>query len=126
MPHSKKPKLTHDTATAASISSDELANIFGYLGPLEILPLRRVCKKWNEAAKKTIVPLVAFEVNDGKSHHTMKTMSSALPNLQQLNLERDYDYSNQIEFQYAHGEDPIGEAQRHYIILATVSSSPTK
>ncbi len=117
MPHSKKPKLTHDDedvaiVTAASISSDELAIIFGYLGPVEILPLRRVCKKWNEAARKTIVPIAhvdyaAFKVDDGKTHHTMKTMSTALPNLQQLKLgELRYDYWNKIHHRYADGEDP--------------------
>ena len=50
MPHSKKPKLTHaDTANMASsnaslndLSADELAMIFGCLGPVNIMPLRRV------------------------------------------------------------------------------------
>ncbi len=110
MPHSKKPKLTHDDAdatTAASLSSDELAIIFGCLGPLDILPLRRVCKKWNEGAKKTIVPLADFEVKDEKSHHIMKTMSSALPKLQKLELSRlKCDYLNDVYHFYADGEDP--------------------
>ena len=115
MPHSKKPKLTHDgddaaAANAASIPSDQLANIFGCLGPKEILPLRGVCTKWNEAVKNTIVPLEDFKVSDEKSYNIMRTMSSALPNLQQLELGYlSYDFSTRTSKKYADGEDPDEE-----------------
>mmetsp|Transcript_30519 Transcript_30519/g.61249 ORF Transcript_30519/g.61249 Transcript_30519/m.61249 type:complete len:433 (-) Transcript_30519:282-1580(-) len=120
MPHSKKPKLTHaDTANMASsnaslndLSADELAMIFGCLGPIEILPLRRVCHKWSDAAKKTIVPLTNFRVGSGKAYHVMRTMATALPNLQLLELDYmcgDYDETRTIYHRYARGEDPGGE-----------------
>eukprot|EP00984_Skeletonema_dohrnii_P025961 scaffold15202_cov135-Skeletonema_dohrnii-CCMP3373.AAC.1 len=94
MPHSKKPKLTHaDAANMASsnaslndLSADELAMIFGCLGPVNIMPLRRVCHKWGDAAKKTIVPLTKFRVHDEKSYNAMRAMATALPNLQHLEL----------------------------------------
>ena len=42
---------------AYGLSTDVLANILGYLdGPKDIMQKRRVCKKWKEAVKKTIVP----------------------------------------------------------------------
>eukprot|EP00574_Skeletonema_japonicum_P011462 CAMPEP_0201715090 /NCGR_PEP_ID=MMETSP0593-20130828/1365_1 /ASSEMBLY_ACC=CAM_ASM_000672 /TAXON_ID=267983 /ORGANISM="Skeletonema japonicum, Strain CCMP2506" /LENGTH=58 /DNA_ID=CAMNT_0048204497 /DNA_START=15 /DNA_END=188 /DNA_ORIENTATION=+ len=45
----------------------------------------------------------------------MKTMSSALPKLQQLELGRlKYDYSNQIDHRYANGENPNEEDQSHH------------
>ena len=102
MPQSKKPKLVHggdaDTANAASIPSDQLANIFGYLSPVQILLLRRVCKKWNEAAKNTIV-LESIYVGHERSYNIMKTMSTALPNLQHLEL-------GSLWGKYVDGEDP--------------------
>ena len=111
MPHSKKPKLTHDAgdsaaaaATAASIPSDQLANIFGCLGPKEILPLRGVCTKWNEAVKNTIVPLAPFGIGGEQSYNIMRTMSSALPNLQKLKL--GYVYKRVGDVKFADGEDP--------------------
>ena len=118
MPHSKKPKLVNEDAAntaAASIPSDELANIFGCLGPIEILHLRRVCKTWNDAAKNTIVPLTDFKVHDIDSYNTMKTMATALPNLQQLELRDNLKHilihinSSRINHRYANGEDPDEE-----------------
>ena len=125
MPHSKKPKLTHDAGdsaaaaavTVASIPSDQLANIFGCLGPKEILPLRGVCTKWNEAVKNTIVPLDDFKVSNEKSYNVMRTMSSAMPNLQQLELgylPSSYDFATSYSTykKYADGEDPDEEQAR--------------
>mmetsp|Transcript_20355 Transcript_20355/g.31036 ORF Transcript_20355/g.31036 Transcript_20355/m.31036 type:complete len:430 (+) Transcript_20355:59-1348(+) len=117
MPQSKKPKLANEDAAntaAASIPSDELANIFGCLGPIEILHLRRVCKTWNDAAKNTIVPLTDFKVHDIDSYNTMRTMATALPNLQQLELGSlthilTHINSSRIGPRYVNGEDPDEE-----------------
>lgn len=68
-----------------------------------------MCKKWNLTAKKITVPLAAFRVDDEKLHHTMKTISSALPNLLCL-LNYDYWKTN-IDHRYADGEDPDEEGR---------------
>ena len=124
MPHSKKQKLTHaDTANIAiassnaslnDLSADELAMIFGCLGPVNIMPLRRVCHKWGDAAKKTIVSLTKFMVDNEKSYNVMRTMATALPNLQHLELGYmfgDHDVSRTIYHRYARGEDPDARAR---------------
>lgn len=135
MPHTKKPKINDDDANTAAmpsqhsstkiitsrhddinnsslnnLSADELANILGCFGPNEILRLRRVCHKWSEAVKKTIVPLTDFKVDDVKSHHVMLAMTTALPNLQQIELGTlQSNFSNEGNYtshRYVHGEDP--------------------
>jgi hypothetical protein len=45
-----------DVTTASKLSGDEMAIIFSFLHMRDIMRLRRVCSKWKEAAKKTIVP----------------------------------------------------------------------
>ena len=80
MPHpKKKQRLTGDdanylveaaatasdnhqmTASAGDLSVELLADIFGFLGGAkDIMQKRRVCRKWKEAVKKTIVPLTEF------------------------------------------------------------------
>uniref|UniRef100_A0A7S1CVQ5 F-box domain-containing protein n=1 Tax=Skeletonema marinoi TaxID=267567 RepID=A0A7S1CVQ5_9STRA len=114
MPQSKKPNEDAANTAAVSIPSDELANIFGCLGPIEILHLRRVCKTWNDAAKNTIVPLTDFKVHDIDSYNTMRTMATALPNLQQLELGSlthilTHMNSSRIGPRYVNGEDPDEE-----------------
>ena len=86
--------------SAEEVSSDEVAIIFSFLSPYDIMHAR-VCTTWREAAKKTIVPLTTFAVNSVRSYTAMRAMSTALPNLQQLSicgLGRGHKWSD--------GEDP--------------------
>ncbi len=95
-------------ATAPSVGTDVLANIFGYLdGPKDIMQKRRVCKKWKEAVKKTIVPLVKFCVNSPETYNGMSVMTAEMPNLQQIEigyLRRPFE-----RHKYIDGEDPDEE-----------------
>ena len=95
-------------ATAPSVGTDVLANIFGYLdGPKDIMQKRRVCKKWKEAVRETIVPLVKFCVNSPETYNGMSIMTAALPNLQQIEigcLRRPFE-----RHKYNDGEDPDEE-----------------
>ncbi len=107
MPHQKKPRLLDDRcASAGDLSTDVLANVLGYLGVKEIMPKRRVCKKWKEAAKKTIVPTSNnfnyFRVNNLKSCNAMRVMTTELPNLQQIAICGLWEY----EHKWSDGEDP--------------------
>ncbi len=94
MPHSsKKQRLTFIDAnlvvgvTAGDVSVDVLANILGFLdGPNEIMLKRRVCKKWREAVKMTIVPPTYFRVDSVDKYNAISVMTRALPNLQQITL----------------------------------------
>ncbi len=88
--------------TAGDLSIDVLANIFGYLdGPKDIMQKRRVCKKWKEAAKMTIVPPTKFRVDSEENYNAMTVMTRALPNLQQITLPQ-LGYGHK----YNDGEDP--------------------
>eukprot|EP00984_Skeletonema_dohrnii_P034363 scaffold33538_cov179-Skeletonema_dohrnii-CCMP3373.AAC.8 len=111
MPHSKKPRLTgsNDDAEASSdarpiLSADEFACILGFLPPKQIMCLRRVCKTWREAAKKTIVPIVDFHVNSIDKYNALNVMATAMPNLQQIKIS----YMGQGQ-KYNDGEDPDEE-----------------
>ena len=56
--------------TAGDLSVDVLANIFGFLdGPKDIMRKRRVCKKWKEAVKMTIVPPTNFLVDSAEKYN---------------------------------------------------------
>ena len=66
--------------TAEVLSIDEVAIIFSYLPPNEIM-YARVSTTWRDAAKKTIVPLCDFKVKDVRSYNAMRAMTNALPNL---------------------------------------------
>jgi hypothetical protein len=115
MPPKKKTKLTagHSADAAAEadpavidviLSTDVLAIILGCLGPVDIMRLRRVGKKWREAAKKTIVPLTRFRVDSVDKYRAMAAMTTALPNLQKISIRtlgRGHKYSD--------GEDPPEE-----------------
>ena len=105
MPHLKKrQRLSGDSADclAEAVSIDVLANILGYLdGPKDIMQKRRVCKKWKEAVKKTIVPLTDFRVDGVKIYNAMNVMTTELPNLQQINIG---GYGDRLK--YNDGEDP--------------------
>ena len=69
MPQSKKPRLLEGgqnnhaaadnyyflVASINKLSYDELATIFGFLPPKQIMRMRRVSKRWGEAVKKTTI-----------------------------------------------------------------------
>jgi hypothetical protein len=72
-----------------ALAEEMLANIFSFLPPQVIMRLRRVSKKWSEAARKTIVPLTDFRVslpNGITQYNIMRVMTTALPNLQQIGI----------------------------------------
>jgi hypothetical protein len=105
MPPKKKTKVAGLSADAMAVTSDVLddvlADIFGWLRVQEIMGKRCVCKKWKEAAKKTIVPPNNFIVNSWQKYNAMGVMTRALPNLQQIVL---CDLGPRIK--YGEGEDP--------------------
>jgi hypothetical protein len=103
------------------LSIDVLADILGFLsGAKEIMQKRRVCKKWKEAVKKTIVPFVQtkdvhtarassgyFIVGNMKEYNAMNVMTRAMPNLQQIRIGDAYNLRD--ENKYNDGEDPDEE-----------------
>jgi len=76
--------IERSSATVDDLSAEMKAIIFGYFGPTEIMCLRCVCKKWREAAKKTIVPQAPFIVSTIDTYNAMRVMTRAIPNLQRL------------------------------------------
>ena len=108
MPHIKRKQgLTGDSAAgcmAEAVSIDVLANILGYLdSPKEIMQKRRVCKKWKEAVKITIVPLTDFCLNSLNEYNAMNVMTRAMPNLQQIMIGHlGYEHGHK----FSDGEDP--------------------
>jgi hypothetical protein len=111
MPHQKMPRFLEDDRCASAaddLSTDVLANVFGYLdGPKDIMQKRCVCKKWKVAVKMTIVPTSInffndFRVNDLKSYNAMRVMTRAMPNLQQIAICGLWQY----EHKWSDGEDP--------------------
>jgi len=81
-----------------------IAIIFGCFPPEDIMRMRRVCKKWREAAKTTIVPMADFSVNSVLNYRAMATMTTALPNLMQLSIG-----GPGLFHKYIDGEDPDEE-----------------
>ena len=72
--------------TAANLSVNVLANIFGFLPSMrDILCSRCVCSNWKEAAKYTTVPY-GFYVWNTDTLRGMQALTTALPNLQQLTI----------------------------------------
>eukprot|EP00984_Skeletonema_dohrnii_P034653 scaffold33624_cov191-Skeletonema_dohrnii-CCMP3373.AAC.2 len=114
MPQSKKQRLMEGGSNAVirsggssvtdthldDLSADVIEHILGCLGPVDIMRAR-CCKKWREAAKKTIVPMADFLVNSVEKYNAMAAMATALPNLQKLTLSRPGS-----ENKYNDGEDP--------------------
>jgi hypothetical protein len=91
MPPKKKTKvggkIADDEATVAVHQlEDIMANILSWLHMKEIMAKRRVCKKWKEAVKKTIVPLTDFRVDSGETCDAMNVLTRAMPNLQQITI----------------------------------------
>ena len=117
MPHQKKPRLSDDrsvsadtstsrllnvrSASVGDLSSDVLANVLCYLDVKQIMPKRRVCKKWKEAVKKTIVPPTNFRVDSMDNYNALVVMTEALPNLQQIEL-----CGLGLRHKFNDGEDP--------------------
>ena len=86
------------------LSIDEVAIIFGFLSYTDIMRAR-VCTSWREAAKKTLVPQTKLLVVDSlRSYNTVRVMSTALPNTQQILIE-----SLGPEQRFIDGEDPDEE-----------------
>jgi hypothetical protein len=50
--------------TTEELSTDEMTIAFGFLRPVDIMPLRLVCTTWSGAAENTLVPLTDFVVYD--------------------------------------------------------------
>ena len=65
--------------------TSDIARILSYLRCKEIIHARRVSKKWRDAAKMT-VPKSEFVVDSVRSFNAMRVMTTALPNLQRLEL----------------------------------------
>jgi hypothetical protein len=100
-PKNKKRRFTDQmtvVASAGDLSNELLANILGFLdGPKDIMQKRRVCKKWKEAVKITIVPLTDFRVGSVEKYNDVVVM----PNLQQITLTT----LGSVGHKYADGED---------------------
>jgi hypothetical protein len=92
----------HDNTASSfdDLGTDELAHIFGFLAPEDIM-LARLNNKMREAAKKTIVPMADFYVDSLVKYNAMAVMTTALPNLQQITLG-----SLGHRHKYSDGEDP--------------------
>jgi len=149
MPHpTKKQRLEDGHAAAVSANSsdhmvtlddlsvDVLADIFGFLdGPKDIMCKRRVCRKWKEAVKKTIVPLTEFCVGSVKRYNAINGMTRALPNLQRIKLgpltERRQITLGRIghRHKYGDGQDPdeaqAAETETAHYTTHTSKSYPT-
>jgi hypothetical protein len=93
-------------ATADQVDEDLLAMVLGYHCLFDIMRLRCVCKKWKEAARKTIVPPTEFLVDSLDKYNAMTAMTTALPNLQQLSICDIEDEQGEERHKYVDGEDP--------------------
>ena len=93
--------------SVVELSKDVIPSILSFLPLKEIMPKRRVSKKWNEAVKNTIIPPTDFSVDSVEKFNAMNVMTRALPNLQQITLGNlGYDHK------YNDGEDPDEHAAR--------------
>ena len=92
------------SAGAGLLSVDEVAIIFSFLPPKDIMRAR-ICSTWRDAAKKTTVPLCDFAVDGMRSYNLMRVMTTALPNLQQIWIKCLYECHQK----YHDGEDPDDE-----------------
>jgi hypothetical protein len=93
----------HIMPSLDDLGTDELAHIFGFLPPKEIM-LARLNNKMRDAGKRTIVPPTDFYVNSVVKYNAMTAMTRALPNLQQFTLG-----SLSGGHKYVDGEDPNEE-----------------
>ena len=96
-----------ENETIAELSDDDIPCILSFLTLKEIMPKRRVCKKWKEAVRKTIVPPSPhsndsyFSVHSEGKYNAMGVMTRALPNLQQIVICHPGN-----RHKYNDGEDP--------------------
>jgi hypothetical protein len=106
MPPKKKTKVAdaddEETTVAVHQLEDIMADILAWLCVEEIMAKRRVCKKWKEAARKTIVPPSAFYVNSMKKYNALNVMATEMPNLQQIRIGG----LGSVEHKWSDGEDP--------------------
>ena len=93
-----------DIETIVELGTDEVASILAFLPLEKIICLRGVNMAWRDAAKKTIVPLTCFAVEDMNKYRAMRVMARVLPNLQQINI----GYLGWGD-KYNDGEDPDEE-----------------
>jgi hypothetical protein len=87
---------------------DIIEIILGFLPPIEIMLLRRVCVVWKEAARNTIVPTsdyFYFRVDSLNRYNAMRVMTRAMPNLQQITI----DHLGEDWHRWSDGEDPDEE-----------------
>jgi len=106
-PESMNGMHVADDEAAEAVSADEVAIIFSFLPPQDIMRAR-VCTTWREAAKKTLVPPAALKVDSLKSFNAMRVMCTALPNLQQLSISNING-----RHKYIDGEDPDERRARY-------------
>ncbi len=119
------PTNNNDGATIHGMSNKLTETILGFLGYKDIMKARICCRKFREAARNTIVPWTEYGkksythsqckasqicITSVKKYKAMVAMSTALPNLQQLEVaticRNNY---NEIEIKYCDGEDPDEE-----------------
>ena len=90
MPPQKKLKVAGADDDKAAVVfhqlEDIVANILGWLCVEEIMGKRRVCKKWTEAVRKTIVPPSLFVVDSVARYNALTVMTEEMPNLQQIKI----------------------------------------
>lgn len=99
-----------------ALEKDVLASILSYLTWKEILNAR-VCKKWKEAAKLTLVPesvtVESYKIERKeiyvKNYSIAKALTTwivdALPRIQSINF--DFNCHAKERFDFAEGEDPV-------------------
>mmetsp|Transcript_2531 Transcript_2531/g.5587 ORF Transcript_2531/g.5587 Transcript_2531/m.5587 type:complete len:412 (-) Transcript_2531:136-1371(-) len=73
------------TSALDILGTDEIAFIFGFLPPHDIMSAR-LNKKMRDAAKTTIAPMSQFLVNSVDKYNAIDVMTIALPNLQQIEI----------------------------------------
>ncbi len=93
-PKKKTKAVGDDEAVTVHQLEDIIANILGWLCVEEIMQKRQVCKKWTEAARKTIIPLCDFIVDRRTKCNAMEVMATELPNLQQIKITNISEESN--------------------------------
>eukprot|EP00985_Skeletonema_marinoi_P004287 scaffold1879_cov97-Skeletonema_marinoi.AAC.2 len=123
-PESTNDMILTDDETAEELSADEVAIIFGFLSPYDIMRAR-VCKTWRDAAKKTAVP-PSYEyyskIYNVRSYNAVRAMSTALPNLDQLMISR---LTDRVGYQSHHARLDIISSFRELRVLYVVDAHLT-
>ena len=107
----KKQRLVADAFTCNTtfdaLSVDELALIFEYLSPENIM-CARLNRKMRSAATKTVVPINSdrnFCIDSVKKYNAVAAMTTALPNFQQIEI-RNFKPYNGLHHKFIDGDDP--------------------